>query len=100
MEVIVFSDEAYQELVKKMDNLEKYFKHVAERQPLSDTILDIEETCLLLKISKRTLQNYRDDSILSYHQVGGKIYFRASAIEEHLNNHFFKAEKKPIRYIK
>lgn len=39
-----------------------------------------EDVCRLLHISKRTLQQYRDDKILPYIQIGGKIIFKQSDI--------------------
>ena len=39
-----------------------------------------QEVCELLHISKRTLQQYRDDKILPYIQIGGKIIFKQSDI--------------------
>lgn len=37
-----------------------------------------EDVCKLLHISKRTLQQYRDDKILPYIQIGGKIIYKQS----------------------
>jgi 3-methyladenine DNA glycosylase Tag len=99
MEVITITSEAFELLVKRLDSLEEYFKHVAKKQPMSDVWLDIQETCTLLRISKRTLQGYRDQGIITYSQVGGKIYMSASAIEEHLKNHTRKAFKKPEKFL-
>jgi predicted site-specific integrase-resolvase len=39
-----------------------------------------EDVCKLLNISKRTLQQYRDDTILPYIQIGGKIIYKESDI--------------------
>ena len=39
-----------------------------------------EDVGKLLHISKRTLQQYRDDEILPYIQIGGKIIYRESDI--------------------
>ena len=39
-----------------------------------------EDVCKLLHISKRTLQQYRDDSILPYIQIGGEIIYKESDI--------------------
>ena len=39
-----------------------------------------EQVCELLHISKRTLQQYRDDEILPYIRIGGKIIFKQSDI--------------------
>ncbi len=35
-----------------------------------------EDVCKLLHISRRTLQQYRDDQVLPYIQIGGKIIFK------------------------
>jgi excisionase family DNA binding protein len=45
-----------------------------------DIYLSGDEVCALLHISKRTLQQYRDDGLLPYIQIGGKIIFRQSDI--------------------
>jgi len=58
---------------------------------LSERWLDIQEVCLQLKISKRTLQSYRDERILSFSQIAGKIYFKASDIEALLEKHYKKS---------
>ena len=39
-----------------------------------------EDVCKLLHISKRTLQQYRDDKILPYIQIGGKIIYKETDI--------------------
>lgn len=39
-----------------------------------------EDVCKMLHISKRTLQQYRDDNILPYIQIGGKIIYKESDI--------------------
>ena len=39
-----------------------------------------------LKISRRTLQDYRNNGILPYRQLGGKILYRESDIERVLQS--------------
>ena len=99
MEVITIQSEVFQKIMERLDAMESYFKHVVKKQPMSEQWLDIEETCNLLKISKRTLQSYRDNGLLTFSQVGGKVYFSSSAIEEHLRNHTRKAFAKPKFFI-
>ena len=43
--------------------------------------LDSQEVCLLLGVSKRTLQYYRSSGRLAYSQIGSKIYYKPSDIE-------------------
>lgn len=47
-----------------------------------------QEVCELLHISKRTLQQYRDDKILPYIQIGGKIIFKQSDIQRILEENY------------
>ena len=50
-----------------------------------------EDVCKLLHISKRTLQQYRDDNILPYIQIGGKIIYKETdlmtILEQNYINH-------------
>jgi len=94
MEVITFDSEAFNQIMDQIKSIGQKIDNNIRKQPLSDVWLDIQETCQLLKISKRTLQAYRDNKVLSYSQIGGKIYFRAVDIEEHLKNHFRKSKSQ------
>jgi excisionase family DNA binding protein len=53
-----------------------------------------DEVCHLLMISKRTLQTYRDRGILSFAQVGRKIYYKASDIDAYLEAHYIKSRSQ------
>lgn len=54
----------------------------------SETWLDIPETAKWLKVSPRTLQNYRDKGLLPFSQVGAKIYFRLFDLQEFLKKNY------------
>jgi len=86
--------EVYRKLADKMDNIDKKLDDYKNIKTLPTDWLDIQDACQVLKISKRTLQSYRDNGILPFSQIGGKIYFRATDIEEHLNRHYNKAFNK------
>ncbi len=69
------------------DRLLALIERVLEkRQPSAygDELLTDKEVAYLLKVSRRTLQDYRNNGILPYTQVGGKILYRASDIEKTL----------------
>lgn len=70
--------------------------------PLKERWLDIQEACFVLKISKRTMQKYRVEGILSFSQINGKIYFKAVDLEEHLNKNYVQAfaSKKNKRHVR
>jgi len=92
MEVITMQTEAYNQIVAKIEALNKKFE--ARQKEPSETWIDNQELMVLLKISKRTSQTYRDTGIISFSQVGNKIYYRLSDIEFLLNKHYNKAYKK------
>ncbi|KAA6319392.1 hypothetical protein EZS27_030706 [termite gut metagenome] len=43
--------------------------------------LDNQEVCMILNISKRTLQTYRDNGTLPYSQINHKIYYKPEDVE-------------------
>ena len=71
-------------------SLEKLFN---QHRPsmFGDELLTDKEVAYLLKVSRRTLQDYRNNGILPYTQVGGKILYRASDIERTLMNGYKEA---------
>jgi hypothetical protein len=94
MQVITIQSEAFQEIINKLDEIKAEFIKQKNKQPLTDIWLDNAQVCDLLKISIRTLQTYRDEGILSFSQIGSKIYYKASDIETHLNKHHNKAFRR------
>ncbi len=84
--------EAYQEIVNKLDEINTRL-NAKEKEP-KEKWLDNQELLLLLKISKRTAQHYRDSGLISFSQVGNKIYYRLSDVEILLAKHYIKAHKK------
>jgi len=46
-----------------------------------------------LSISRRTLQNYRDNGILPYSVVGGKFYYNIRDIDDLLMRNFVSADR-------
>lgn len=47
-----------------------------------------EDICKMLHISKRTLQQYRDDGILPFVQIGGKIIYKESDVLKILEKNY------------
>jgi excisionase family DNA binding protein len=87
MEVITIDSHAYTALIDKIENLENRFADIVVKasNPFQDRWLDIEEACFYLKVSKRTLQSYRDTHRIPFSCIGKKIYYKASDLEKMLN---------------
>lgn len=62
----------------------------------NDVFLDNQEFLQVMNISKRTAQQWRGSGIIAYSQVGAKIYYRFSDIEDLLNKNHIKAKDKNI----
>lgn len=61
-------------------------KHLATATSPAQTWLDNQEFCVLLKISKRTAQNYRDKGIVAFSQIGSKVYYKLSDVHDLLES--------------
>ena len=92
MDVITIQSEAFQELKSSMDEIKKQLT-AKEKEP-KDKWLDNQEVMQMLHISKRLLQSWRDDGKVNFSQVGAKIYYRESEINNLLEKHQVKAFKK------
>lgn len=71
---------AHQEMITllrtRIESILKNYRPVMN----GEIYLSGEDVCKLLHISKRTLQQCRDDNILPYIQIGGKIIYKESDI--------------------
>lgn len=47
----------------------------------------------VLKISRRTLQDYRTNGILSYYMVGGKVLYKESDVLKLLEDNYYPSYK-------
>lgn len=50
--------------------------------PSNEQFLTDKEVSAWLKVSRRTLQDYRNNGMVSYYQLGGKILYKESDIEK------------------
>lgn len=60
----------------------------------AETFLDNQQFLQLMKVSKRTAQSWRDEGIISFSQVGSKIYYQMSDVQKLLEARKRKAFKK------
>jgi hypothetical protein len=93
MEAVDIIANAFQQVINKLEQVNHKLETLPE-QSSGDTWLDVEETMRLLKVSKSTLQIYRDKGLISFSQVGNKIYFRRSDLDELRESHYVKAFSK------
>jgi hypothetical protein len=70
---------------RKIDKLSN-----TENKIIDEVLLDNQDLCLLLKVSKRTLQRFRSSGKLPYKRIGKKTYYHESDVYEFIQNGFSK----------
>ena len=85
----LYTNQDSQELLRALNDALPYIEHVLKtHKPLFDgeRYLTSEELCSILKISRRTLQDYRSNGVLPFIQLPGKVLFRESDIRKILED--------------
>ena len=77
----------FDEVEKRLDRLSKV-KEAME----GDQLLDNQDLCLLLGITKRSLARYRQKKLIRYYQIDRKTYYKASEVQEFLKTRGKKTE--------
>jgi hypothetical protein len=73
-------------LETKIDQLTREFR-VRQIQDPGYILLDNADFIQMFKISAKTAQNWREDGLIEYAQVKGKIYYRLQDIKDFINRH-------------
>ncbi|SRR5690554_2648041 len=81
-------------LMQKLDSLITTLNH--DKQKTNSLFLDNNQFIRLMSISKRTAQQWRDNNVISYSQVGNKIFYQITDIQQLLQDNFIKATRKEI----
>lgn len=91
MQAIIISDDQFQELINRIDKIESTLD--GKRKNSHDQVLSNQEFLLLMNVSKRTAQTWRDEGKISFSQIGSKIYYRMSDVQNFLERTANKAFK-------
>lgn len=77
-------------LNRMVDNFERAVKNY---RPMFDgeRFMTDKELCARLQLSRRTLQDYRNNGVIPYIQLGGKILYRESDIQKILMANYREA---------
>ncbi|MBE6274684.1 MAG: helix-turn-helix domain-containing protein [Bacteroides sp.] len=98
-ETITRDNEKVALLLEKMNRLMENMESLAENYKLvlgGERFLTDKELSGMLKVSRRSLQDYRNEGRIPYIQLGGKILYRESDIEQVLKNGYRKAYREEM----
>ena len=95
-EVMTRSSEWMSHIVSHLNRMADDFERTVKNyRPMlgGERFLTDKELCAKLQLSRRTLQDYRNNGIIPYIQLGGKILYRESDIEKILMANYRGAYK-------
>ena len=83
MEVIVISQEKFEEMVGKFNRLSDRVNEIIGKREEGklNRWMDNQDVCQQLRISPRTLQTLRDNGTLAYSQIGHKIFYKPEDVQ-------------------
>ena len=79
-------EEMFRQIMERFDQIiEKLAVKAQVVHPLDgDKLLDNQDMCLLLGVTKRTMARYRQRKLVRYYIIAGKVYYKASEVQEFL----------------
>lgn len=88
--------EWFEKFIGRFDRLDNNLESMSKRYNFleGEQLLDNQDVCQLLHISKRTLQRYRSSGELPYQTIYHKTYYRESDVEAFIQTHFVKGENE------
>lgn len=95
MDIVNIEKDTFEEMLTGIASLTEQADLLCNRYSSKklDEWLDGQEVCLLLNISPRTLQSYRDSGKISFSQINRKIYYRVEDIEHLVNENIINANE-------
>ena len=95
MNELIFADQELEVgFIEKLDALLEGIERMGashKASPGNEQFLTDKEVSAWLKVSRRTLQDYRNTGIIAYYQLGGKILYKESDIERMLAANYREA---------
>ena len=91
--IIVLTEDAYKEIIDRLCELDIKVSSIGRSPPEQHNQsewLSSDEVVELLSISTRTLQNYRDRSVLGFSKIGRKIFYQRAEINRLLQENYYK----------
>lgn len=91
MNVITIESAAFERIEKKLDEIQSGIEQRNKESQV--TWIDNQEFMQRMHMSKRTAQKFRDSGLISFSQIGNKIYYKLSDVEALMQKHYRKAFK-------
>lgn len=83
----------------RLNKLEVKLEKLLKRENILDgeILLDNQDLCFLLKVSKRSLQRYRSEKLLKYHISRQKTYYYESDVQKFIKENLSEISKDRLK---
>jgi hypothetical protein len=88
---LIITDEQYSNLLSQIESINKHIKNSEKKFNLN--VLDNSDLMRKLNVSKRLLQHWRDNGIIAFSQINGKIYYKFEDVQKLIDNNYKPATK-------
>lgn len=84
-------------LIQRLDKIEKMLNRSANIKSCmdGDELIDNQDMRILLNVTSRTLQRYRDLNMIPFYKIDGRIYYKKSEVIEIFSNRIRPRGKGP-----
>lgn len=98
MDIVNIEAKTFEAMLSKFESFAVRMEHLCRLHSDKDMKewLDNQDVCLLLNISPRTLQTFRDNGTLAYSQINHKIYYKPADVERILP--LVEKKRKQVAY--
>lgn len=82
-------------IVQRLDKIEKMLIHMSNIKSCldGDELIDNQDMRMLLAVTPRTLQRYRDLDMIPFYKIDGRIYYKKSEVMEIFKNRIKRGGK-------
>lgn len=81
MSIVLIEQKVWKRMLESFSELTGKVRKLTERNTGMKTLLDNEDDCRMLNISKRMLQSYRDSEKMAFLQINHKIYYTPEDVD-------------------
>lgn len=84
MEITNIESGTFNEMLARMEHASRIIEDISKRyqRKAMGEWIDNQDACLLLGVSPRTLQAFRDNGTLAYGQISHKIYYKPEDVQK------------------
>jgi len=94
MNKMIYEVPDMEDISSKLDQINKRIESIQKQKAFDGLLFTTKEACVVLKISLRSLQSYRDRGLIPFIQFGREVRFRQEDIQNFLNDHFVKSNSQ------